>query len=232
MKALRGSYLFGIIILLLIIGGCSDGNSIEGNYDKGIEYAAQGKFSEAQKEFEKIVQSHQSKIAARESLRVIEDVIANTIKKDAAVHFFKGVALSNRGQVDETFSELNKAIELDSEFAHAYYERGLAHGRRGKYDESIADFSKVIKLDSEDAAAYNNRGLAYAKGKALYEQAFADFNKAIQLNPQFAEAYDNRGIAYRIKFNDKAKACADWKRACELRRCDSYKLARSNGYCE
>ena len=232
MKALRGRNLFGIIILFLIIGGCSDGNSIEGNYDKGIEFAAQGEFSKAKKEFEKILRSDQSNIAARESLKVIEDVNAKKTKSDAAIHFFKGVDHSNKGRVEETSSELTKAIELAPGLAHAYYERGLAYGRMGKYDASIADFSKAIEINPKDTAAYNNRGLAYAKGKVLYEQAFADFNKAIELNSQFAEAYDNRGIAYRIKFNDKAKACADWKRACELRRCDSYRLARKNGYCE
>ena len=153
MKALRGRNLFGIIILFLIIGGCSDGNSIEGNYDKGIEYAAQGKFSDAKKEFEKLLRSDQSHIAARESLRVIGEVRANKLKKDAAIHFFKGVDFSNKEQVEETFSELNKAVELNPEFANAYYERGLAHGRRGKYDESIADFSKVIMFNPADAAA-------------------------------------------------------------------------------
>ncbi len=232
MKALRGRNLFAIIIFFLIICGCSDGNSIEGNYDKGIEYASQGKFNKAKKEFEKILKTDQSNIPALESIKVIEDVISKKMKSDAAIHFFKGVDSSNKGQVDETFGELTRAIELNPAFSNAYYERGLAYGRRGKYSEAIADFSKSIELNPKDAAAYNNRGLAYAKGKTLYEQAFADFNKAIELNPQFAEAYDNRGIAYRIKFNDKVNACADWKRACELRRCDSYKLARNNGYCE
>ena len=78
--------------------------------------------------------------------------------------------------------------------------------------------------------AYNNRGVAYL-GKDQYDQAISDYSKAIEINPKYANAYNNRGYIYLVKLGNKVKACADWKKACELGKCKNYNLAIENGDC-
>jgi tetratricopeptide (TPR) repeat protein len=232
---MKTSYIiFTFILLIALLANC-DNTALQGSYYEGIKYASHGDFNEAKKQFEGALRSGLSQkmeISVRESLKVIESVEKGKVKREAAQHFFKGIRHSNKGEVDATFLELDKAIELDPGFANAYYERGLANAHRGRFEEAITDFSKVIELNPNDAPAYNNRGLAYAKGKKQYYKALSDFSRAIALDPEFADAYVNRGITYRIAYNDKDMACADWKRACKLNKCNSYELARQSGYCK
>ena len=53
------------------------------------------------------------------------------------------------------------AIELDSQYAIAYYNRGIAYYSLGQYELAIADYDEAIRLDPQYAEAYCNRGTAY-----------------------------------------------------------------------
>ena len=65
------------------------------------------------------------------------------------------------GKHDKAIADLDKAIELDSNYALAYNNRGVAYGDMGEYNRAIADFDKAIELDSDYAVAYYNRGSMY-----------------------------------------------------------------------
>jgi tetratricopeptide (TPR) repeat protein len=91
--------------------------------------------------------------------------------------------------------DYNKAIELDPNYADAYYNRGLAHYDLKEYERAIEDYNKAIELDPNYVNAYYNRGLAYYY-LMQYERAIEDYNKTIELDPNYAHAYNNRGIAY------------------------------------
>ena len=231
---MHNKILFIIVLpsLLLTLIGCDVKGTADQRYNLGIGRAIEGNFEEAKDEFQKALKLDNSNQPAKESLILIEDALSKKLKNDAIVYFFKGIQYSNERKFNEAINSLNHSISLEPAFSSAYYERGLAHANTGEYGPAISDFSKTIELNPKDAAAFNNRGLAYAKGKKQYDEAFSDFNKAIGINPQFAEAYENRGIAYRVKYDDKQKACSDWSRACELGKCNSYNLAKQNGYCQ
>lgn len=229
---MRKKHVLLLVILFFQIVGCSDDRTADQRYWAGIDYAVRGEFKKAEKEFKGTVEIDTANKPARESLRVINDVLLKKIKDRAAVYFFKAVSRSNKGRLDEASSYFSMAIKQNPDFVQAYYERGLVNAYRGEYQLAAGDFTRAIELSRNDAEAYNNRGLVFAKGMKKYDLAIADFGSAIGLNPEFAEAYDNRGIAYRMKDNDKERACSDWKKACELDRCSSYDLAKQNGYCE
>lgn len=230
---MHNKVVFIIVLLSLLptLIGCDVKGTADQRYNLGIGYAIEGKFEKAKDEFQKALKLDNSYQPAKESLIIIEEALNKKLKNDAIIYFFKGIQYSNERKFNEVINSLSRSISLEPTFSSAYYERGFAHANKGEYDSAISDFSKTIELNPKDAAAFNNRGLAYARGKKQYDEAFSDFNKAIEINPKFAEAYDNRGIAYRIKYDDREKACADWKHACELGKCDSYYLARQNGYC-
>lgn len=65
---------------------------------------------------------------------------------------------------DEAISDLNKAIKLCPDFAHAYYNRANLLALSGKADAAIADYDKAIELYPDFGAAYFNRGLLLLLG--------------------------------------------------------------------
>ena len=73
----------------------------------------------------------------------------------------------------ECIDLLNRAIELKSNYAWAYFTRGLACYYLEEYQRAIADYSRAIELHPKDAKAYHNRGNAYDNLKE-YQRAIED----------------------------------------------------------
>lgn len=71
--------------------------------------------------------------------------------------------------LDKVIKDYNKAIELDSRFAFAYYNRGYIKTVNGNFHRAIDDFSKVIELKPDFSEAFYNRGLLllYLKEREL-----------------------------------------------------------------
>lgn len=112
----------------------------------------------------------------KESLKLAEEIQ----EKDGIV-----VNLNNIGIIyydkdsDSAIRNFNKAIELDPNYAIAFYNRGLVYGKnRGDYDSAIRDFKEAIKLAPNFAIAMANMGLAY-KGKRDKENARQWWEKAL-----------------------------------------------------
>ena len=76
----------------------------------------------------------------------------------------RGTAYGELGNYQQAIKDFTKAIELNPQYAMAYYNRGLTYGRNlGNYQQAIKDYTKAIQLNPQDAMAYYKRGLAYAK---------------------------------------------------------------------
>ena len=136
---------------------------------------------------------------------------------------------------DQTFYDLDAAIQRNPEDAKTYNTRGDAYLRKGEYDRAIEDYGKAIKLDCKYAEAYHGRGLAYYYGIDEEDKAIADYTEAIQLYPAFegrrAEALRDRGTVYENKetIDGYSKAIADYEWAsrcgrlyCSEIECDIY----------
>ncbi|MEN2370608.1 tetratricopeptide repeat protein, partial [Leuconostoc lactis] len=111
-------------------------------------------------------------------------------------------------------ADYSKAIELQPDYASAYYNRGTSFFALKDYEKAIADYSKAIELQPDYASAYNNRGNSFSALKD-YEKAIADYSKAIELQPDDARAYYNRGNSFSA-LKDDEKAIADYSKAIEL----------------
>jgi tetratricopeptide (TPR) repeat protein len=136
-----------------------------------------------------------------------------------------------KAEFDQAISNYNKAIEINSRFANAYVTRANIYYEKEKYDQAMQDYNKAIEMNPRHGEAHCNRGMLY-KSLGKYDRAIQDYNKAIQINPRFANAYNNRGFVYFVKLGDRKKGCSDWKRACELGKCNNYNFAKRNGDCK
>ena len=215
-KLSRTMALSVLMVLFLVVSLCYGQGAAEKSYNKGVEYAVQGKFEKAKQEFERALKVDPSYAPARMSFRVIEDVIDQKIKSEAAIHLFKGTGYGNKGRLDEEISEYNKALKINPRYAMAYLTRGLTYAKgKGQYDRAVSDFDKAIELNPRLAEAYNNRGNAYT-AKGQYDQAISDYNRAIEIYPRYDAAYYNRGLAYAKGKGQYDRAISDFDKAIEL----------------
>jgi len=143
----------------------------------------------------------------------------------------RGAVYAHKGQYDRAIADYDHAIAINPRYAMAYSNRGLTYNNKGQYDKAIADYDQAIAINPMLAEAYSNRGVTYYN-KGQYDKAIADYTQAIAINPRYAKAYNNRGVAYMVKLGNKIKACADFKRACELGKCINYTIAKGRGGCQ
>ena len=68
-------------------------------------------------------------------------------------------------QYASAISHCSKAIEINKDYADAYFNRGFAYIRIEQYDRAIPDFSKDIEIIPVATRSYINRGLVYPKSR-------------------------------------------------------------------
>ena len=77
--------------------------------------------------------------------------------------FQGGNNAGDKKEYDKAIECYQKAIEINPDFADAYYNMGIAYRHKENYDKAIECYQKVIEIDPEDADAYNNMGVAYCQ---------------------------------------------------------------------
>ncbi len=105
-------------------------------------------------------------------------------------------------------------MKLDPELAAAFNNRGEVYRLMGQNEKAIQDFDEAIKLRPTYANAYINRAAAL-QAENKVDLAFRDLEFASKLIPPNALLYAARGSAY-ARLSLPAKACQEWKKACDL----------------
>jgi tetratricopeptide (TPR) repeat protein len=125
----------------------------------------------------------------------------------------KTIKGDNRGAV----ADLNRAIQLDPNYAQAYIFRGvLKAARLNDTQGALADLNRAIEINPSYLLAYLSRGLLKYEKLNDIQGALADFDRSIQLDLNNALAYSNRGALKYEKLNDPQGALADINRAVQL----------------
>jgi tetratricopeptide (TPR) repeat protein len=109
---------------------------------------------------------------------------------NAVAHYNLGVALVERGQVDEAMTHYCKAIEIRPDYAEAHFNLGVIFDRRGVVDEAIAHYQKATEAAADFSEAHNNLGILLA-AQGDFDGAIEHDRKAVEILPGFAEAHNN-----------------------------------------
>jgi tetratricopeptide (TPR) repeat protein len=105
------------------------------------------------------------------------------------IHFHRGVAWSNsyynKGNkptdLQNAIDDYTRSIDLDPEFATAYFQRAGLSSKQGQVEGAIADYSKAIEKQHNTSSAYYCRGLLWqSTGEAGKVKAIADFDGAVR----------------------------------------------------
>ena len=86
----------------------------------------------------------------------------------------RAICKFHTGSTSSAIEDLNRAVELQSDYSYRYASRGWMKQSNGDTRGAIVDYRKAIELDPEDAIAHNNLGLLEeAQGyKAQAEERF------------------------------------------------------------
>ena len=142
------------------------------------------------------------------------------------IYFNRGISKYNSKDYYGAIADYTKYISLnpDEAIAMAYANRAMAKYKLKDYYGAIADYTKAIELKPNFAIAYFKRGGAKSWLKD-YNGAISDYTKAIGLNPDEANFYISRANS---KTWINQNYCYDYKKACDLGKCDEYNKSCKN----
>jgi tetratricopeptide (TPR) repeat protein/tRNA A-37 threonylcarbamoyl transferase component Bud32 len=139
-------------------------------------------------------------------------------------HVNLGIALYEKGLLDEAIAEYQEAIRIKEDYAEAHNNLGVALAEKGRLDQAITEYQEAIRIKGGYAEAHNNLGNALAE-KGRLDQAITEFHEAIHLNKDSAEVHNNLGAALRNK-GRLDEAIAEFREAIRIK--EDYAEAHNN----
>jgi tetratricopeptide (TPR) repeat protein len=113
-------------------------------------------------------------------------------------HYKLGVALNEKGDLDEAFRQFQEVLKLTPHNFHALYALGIISSSKGQLDEAIPLFQEVIKLQPDYADAHYRLGVALGR-KGRLDEAISQHQEALRLNPNYFDAHISLGAAFGRK---------------------------------
>jgi Tfp pilus assembly protein PilF len=149
-----------------------------------------------------------------EELRCYNEAIR--LQPDYAEAFInRGVARSEKGDLEGELRDYNEAIRLQPDNADAFINRSAAQQAKGDLEGALQDCNEAIRLKPNYAVAFFSRGIT-RKDQGDLEGALQDYDEAIRLKPDYADAFNNRGVARKAN-GDLTGAQQDFDEAARLR---------------
>jgi len=114
--------------------------------------------------------------------------------------FTYGVALFQRGYLDEAAESFKQVIAAKPQEPEAYYNLGTLYLRKNDFDQARQYLEQTVKLRPTHAEAWNNLGMLAAQTGQI-EEAIRDFQQSLSIKPNYATALLNLGNLYRRAHN-------------------------------
>jgi tetratricopeptide (TPR) repeat protein len=124
------------------------------------------------------------------------------------------------GQFDKAIMDCDKAIQIDSLLAKAYYNRATAYYEKAVYQKAVQDYEKALSIEPKvgNAVVYSFIGYAYYKLNRFIEVE-KYYDKALALNPKNPISWYYKGLA-QANLNRTAEAIPNYNEAIRLNATD------------
>lgn len=149
----------------------------------------------------------QAKAAAKKALE-LDDTLAEAHTSLA------NVLVGYDFDFEQSRKELERAIQLNPNYATAHHWYGDLLGARGQFDRAIAERKRAVELDPLSLIINVDLGYTYFRARR-YDEAIAQLRKTIEMDPRFYDAHRSLGQVWQLKgqLND---AIAEYRKAVEL----------------
>lgn len=130
-------------------------------------------------------------------------------------HIFNylGLAIYEQGNLSESISNFDSAIQLNPNEPDYFVHRGLARQDNGDAEGAEADYRTALKLDPGHSIAYHNLSILLKSKGGKESRELLD--KAIENNPDLSYPYIERGY-HLLEQEDYTGALRDYNKALEL----------------
>jgi len=115
---------------------------------------------------------------------------------DALVHYQRGNAQRDAGDLEAALGSYNRALELKSGYAHAWCNRGVVLAALRRSDEALESYKRALALDPRDAITHNNCAVLLQEMQQ-WDGALVSYTRAIECNPGLFNAWFNRGAVLK-----------------------------------
>ncbi len=119
------------------------------------------------------------------------------------------IALALQSNYEPAIAQFSRVIELNDQYANAYFNRGELYFETKRYRQASEDYSSAIELSSADPQYYNSRGHSQFM-LADYESAINDYRQAVKLA--------NDSAVYHTDLADALQFLGQWDEAARLYR--------------
>jgi tetratricopeptide (TPR) repeat protein len=129
-------------------------------------------------------------------------------------HDCLGLALFQKGKVDEAIAHYQKALQIKPDYVDAHIDLGIALSQKGSVDEAIAHYQTALQIKPDYAKAHYNLGNALLQ-KGKVDEAIAHYQTALQIKPDAVVAHNKLGIALSQK-GSVDEAIAHFQKALQI----------------
>jgi tetratricopeptide (TPR) repeat protein len=163
----------------------------------------------------------------KEALRDTDKAIK--LDPNDADAFYNRACASYLGQVNESaLKDLERSLQLRPENAEALFLRGVVKGELFKEDAGLADIEAAMRLKPDLAGARMSAAVLLFEMER-FEEAIVKFSEVIaEGGAELMEAHYYRADCH-YNLENKADACADWRKSAELGDKDAVFIVRN--YC-
>lgn len=138
-----------------------------------------------------------------------------TSSSQAFQYYIEGKHYANLTQYQESIDSFKKAIELDPEFAMAYWAMGWSYAFIFDWENRAKSFDKTMELLDRvsEREKYLIQGTFYSESEKTFQQSLDALKKLLSIYPNDCEGNEQLGINYQfIERWDQAINCLETNR--------------------
>ncbi len=120
----------------------------------------------------------------------------NVTDNNSVAHNNLGIALAERGKIDEAIDHYTRALKIKPDYAKAHYNLGNALGKQGRKAEAIDHYTKALKIKPDYVKAHYNLGVVLAEKEKKYDRALFHFRESLRFKPEYPDALMNIGTIF------------------------------------
>lgn len=113
----------------------------------------------------------------------------------AKKHYAQAVEYHQEEVPDKAIEELQKAIQIDSNYAEAHYELGILYEEKEDLRAAFQEFQEVIRINPDYAEAHLHLGTIYHRLRG-YSQALTEYQEVQRIDPNFPRIHTAIGNVY------------------------------------
>lgn len=168
----------------------------------GRAYKREGRFAEAEREFETSFRLDAEKNSPSGSVTgrmpaERKSLPRETLKPgEVDAHFNLAAGHYQSRRFDDALSELEAVLAAAPSHAGAHYFTGLIHHEQGRYEEAAQSYREALRLQPDYVEARTNLGGVYAQ-MGRFKEAAEEIKSALRIRPDNAEAHKFLGLIYQ-----------------------------------